>query len=98
MGVRDASELDAREVIVTSGEFGSARVEMEATGARLRKRLAGDERVLVVPGFVGASAEGETTTLGRGGSDLTASVLGVELSPNGTAAIFLRLHDIAVGR
>ncbi|MFQ5349022.1 MAG: bifunctional aspartate kinase/homoserine dehydrogenase I [Thermoanaerobaculia bacterium] len=76
----EAEALDARRLIVTDGVFGGARVEMEATGARLRESLAGQSGVAVVPGFTGATAEGETTTLGRGGSDLTASILGVALT------------------
>ena len=75
----EARAVDARELIVTDGAFGGARVEMEATSARLRDGFAGQDAVLVVPGFTGASAAGETTTLGRGGSDLTASIVGVAL-------------------
>ena len=76
----DAAALDARELIVTDDAFGAARVEMEATTARLRESFAGAAGVPVVPGFTGASAAGDTTTLGRGGSDLTASILGVALA------------------
>jgi aspartokinase/homoserine dehydrogenase 1 len=83
----EAKALDARELIVTDDGFGNARVAMEATGARLRKSFAGgDDTVRVVPGFVGATSDGRTTTLGRGGSDLTASIVGVAL---GAAAVEL---------
>ncbi len=75
----EARALDARELIVTDDVFGAARVEMEATTARLRESFAGQAAVCVFPGFTGATADGQTTTLGRGGSDLTASILGVAL-------------------
>ncbi len=83
----EARALDTRELIVTDDGFGNARVEVEATGARLREAFAdGDDHVRVVPGFTGATADGRTTTLGRGGSDLTASIVGVAL---GAAAVEL---------
>ena len=75
----EARALDSRELIVTDGVFGSARVEMEATGERVREAFADQDAIPVVPGFVGATDGGDTTTLGRGGSDLTASILGVAL-------------------
>jgi len=52
---------------------------MAATGQRLRDSFADRNTVPVVPGFTGATIDGDTTTLGRGGSDLTASIVGVAL-------------------
>ena len=68
-----------RRVIVTDGHFGAATPLMDTTRERadatLRPLL--DAGVVpVVTGFVGATAEGVTTTLGRGGSDYSASILG----------------------
>ncbi|MCL1791547.1 MAG: aspartate kinase [Peptococcaceae bacterium] len=63
--------------IVTNGTYGDARivrVEPEGVLAHLSEK-----RVVVVPGFQGASESGELTTLGRGGSDTSAAALGVAL-------------------
>lgn len=77
----EAEALDARELIVTDDGFGAARVDSEPTFARIAHALEaaceGRGPTPVLPGFVGASPEGHTTTLGRGGSDLTAALVGV---------------------
>jgi len=73
--------VDSRELIVTDDGFGAARVDPEPTYARIAHALEdareGRGPVPVIAGFVGASHEGHTTTLGRGGSDLTAALVGV---------------------
>jgi aspartate kinase len=74
--------LDARAVLVTDDRHGSAVPDREATGARLRslvRPLLADGLVPVVGGFVGATAAGLTTTLGRGGSDYSAALFGAGL-------------------
>jgi aspartokinase/homoserine dehydrogenase 1 len=74
-----AQYVEAAELIVTDGVFGNAFPDLAATDRRVRDRLAPllRRRVMpVVPGFVGASPDGALVTLGRGGSDLTATVLG----------------------
>ena len=76
----NAQALDAAEIVRTDSAFGAANVD-EAETARL-VRDAAEARpgvVLVVPGFTGADAAGRPTTLGRGGSDLTASLVGAAL-------------------
>lgn len=78
-----AEAVDAREFLVTDDTFGNARVLPEVTGPRVRARFARvggtGEPIPVVTGFVAATAAGETSTLGRGGSDYTAAVLGAAL-------------------
>ncbi len=74
-----AEAIDARQLIVTDATFGQARVEAEATRSSIRSQLLGRSSLPVVTGFVAATSRGETTTLGRGGSDLTASLLGEAL-------------------
>ena len=76
----DAVAYDARELLVTGPEFGAARILEEPTRRRVRRALLEDGRVPVVPGFIAATEDGVTTTLGRGGSDHTASVLGEALA------------------
>jgi aspartate kinase len=68
--------------IITDSNFGSARPLMETTSHQVRSRLQKllDEDVTpIVTGFIAADQNGVITTLGRGGSDCTASILGVAL-------------------
>jgi aspartokinase/homoserine dehydrogenase 1 len=74
--------VDAVELIVTDGTFQNAAPLMDATRERASGRLGPllDKGCIpVVTGFVGATQEGVTTTLGRGGSDYSAAVLGAAL-------------------
>jgi aspartate kinase len=77
-----AVRLDAREFIVTDDRHGSATPLYWETYARLRRAIPqiGEESVAVMGGFIGATESGVTTTLGRGGSDLTASLVGAGIS------------------
>ena len=71
--------VDARTVLVTDAEHTSAAPDMEATCARAGERLAPVVRagnVAVLGGFIGATAAGITSTLGRGGSDYSAAIFG----------------------
>ena len=75
-----ATPVDGSEVLATDSTYGEARVDLDATRSRCRILFDGNDGVIpVVTGFVGGDAEGRTTTLGRGGSDLSASVLGAAL-------------------
>jgi aspartokinase/homoserine dehydrogenase 1 len=79
-----AHDVDARELIRTDDRFGSARVDNETTEMLIRSRLPGpDSEVSVVTGFLGSTESGETTTLGRGASDYTATILGAALKAEG---------------
>jgi len=74
--------LDARELLVTDAAHGAATPDRAATDARLRERvrpLLEKGQVVVTGGFVGSSASGATTTLGRGGSDYSAALFGAGL-------------------
>jgi aspartate kinase len=77
-----AQAVDARGIVVTDDSFGRALPLADETEARVRKTLlplvkAG--QVPVLPGYIAATREGITTTLGRGGSDYSASVIGAAL-------------------
>jgi len=77
-----ARVVDAAQVIVTDAVFGNATPLMEPTRERARRLLLPllEEGVLpVVTGFNGATADGRPTTLGRGGSDFSASILAAAL-------------------
>jgi bifunctional aspartokinase / homoserine dehydrogenase 1 len=78
----NAEAIDARELIVTDDEFGNASPLMTETGRQARARilpLLKSGAVPVVGGYIGASRGGITTTLGRGGSDYSATILGAAL-------------------
>ncbi|MFZ4627173.1 MAG: aspartate kinase [Blastocatellia bacterium] len=74
--------IEATELIVTNDHFGAAEPLLEPTRLRTQARLRPwlDERIVpVVTGFIAATEEGLLTTLGRGGSDYSASILGAAL-------------------
>jgi aspartate kinase len=75
--------VDATEVIITDGFHGGAEPLMDRTReeceVRLRPLLE-KGIVPVVTGFIGASTEGKLTTLGRGGSDYSATILGAAMN------------------
>jgi len=78
----DAAWVDCRRVMVTDDDFTRARPLYGPTDARLRETLlpllrAG--RVPVVGGYVGATLQGVTTTLGKEGSDFSAAIVGAAL-------------------
>ena len=72
---------DARELIVTNAEYGNAPVDFAGTNQKVAAYFAAaPEQLFIVPGFIATSAEGVTTTLGRGGSDYTAAILGAAVN------------------
>ena len=74
--------VDARGVIVTDETFGRAAPLMEETkaaAARNVRPLVDAQVVPVLPGFIGSTKKGVATTLGRGGSDWSAAVVGAAL-------------------
>ncbi|MEO8078788.1 MAG: aspartate kinase, partial [Acidobacteriota bacterium] len=76
------SWVDARRAIVTDGaHMAAVPLAAETREAVLREIVprVNDGRVPVIGGFVGATAQGVTTTLGRGGSDYSAAILGAAL-------------------
>ncbi|MDU5370265.1 MAG: lysine-sensitive aspartokinase 3, partial [Enterobacter sp.] len=76
-----AQWFDVRKVMRTSDRFGRAEPDVEAlaelTNQQLAPRLA--DGIVITQGFIGSEAKGRTTTLGRGGSDYTAALLGEAL-------------------
>ena len=71
--------LDASKLVVTNNNFGEAVVDFQTTNQRIRAYVARTRKLQIVTGFVGATPEGVVTTLGRGGSDYTASIIGAAL-------------------
>src|SRR5207248_3214172 len=71
--------VDARTIVITDAEHTGAAPQMAETCARASQslgRLAASGHVAVLGGFIGATVQGVTTTLGRGGSDYSAAIIG----------------------
>jgi aspartokinase/homoserine dehydrogenase 1 len=71
--------LDTRDVVRTDAHFGSAKVDFDDTNRLITAHYAAHPKVQAATGFIGSTADGLTTTLGRGGSDYTAAILGAAL-------------------
>ncbi|MDR3139090.1 MAG: aspartate kinase, partial [Treponema sp.] len=78
-----AEFLDTRTLIMTDDHYGNARFFPEESFARIRAHFEakkGEKPALpIATGFIASTAGGNTTTLGRGGSDLTAAIFGAAL-------------------
>lgn len=74
--------LDVRRVMRTDARFGSAEPQTTAIAALAKTELLplmGPNQIVVTQGYVGATKDDTTTTLGRGGSDYSASLLGAAI-------------------
>jgi aspartate kinase len=77
-----AEHVDAREVMITDEAYTRAEPNVDAIGEAAQRLLAPaarEGRIPVMGGFIGATPLGITTTLGRGGSDYTAALVGAAL-------------------
>jgi len=72
----DAVRFDARDVLKTDSQFGKATPNLSKTQDAASKQLLPllESKVVVTQGFIGSDLEGNTTTLGRGGSDYSAAL------------------------
>lgn len=77
-GIRSAY-LDARKIIKTDKKFNSAKVDFDKTYEKIKAYYAEHPEIQIVTGFISSAKGGLTTTLGRGGSDYTASLLAAGL-------------------
>jgi aspartate kinase len=79
----DAEYVDAREIMLTDDRFMEAEPQTEAIAERSREivqPIIQQNKVPVLGGFIGSTTGGITTTLGRGGSDYSASLIGAALN------------------
>ncbi len=68
---------DSRELIITDSDFTHATVDFDKTNQNIENYFSTTpDTLFVIPGFIASDAGGATTTLGRGGSDFTAAILG----------------------
>lgn len=75
---RSAEYVEAADIVATDGHHGGAAPDLAETGRRARRGIRPLLRAgvtPVVPGFIGSAPDGSIVTLGRGGSDLTATML-----------------------
>ncbi len=74
--------IDSRDLIITDNQFLAAGVDFEETNKRIRQHIDPNKRIYIAPGYIARSHSGESTTLGRGGSDYTAAIFagGLEAS------------------
>jgi len=70
---------DAAALIKTDKNFGNAHVLMDETYEHIRRHYQETEGLIIYPGFIGSTHDNEITTLGRGGSDYTASLVAAAL-------------------
>jgi aspartokinase/homoserine dehydrogenase 1 len=71
---------DARELIKTDIHFTKAMVDFNSTNNQLKHYFgASDAQLFIIPGFIASDPAGNTTTLGRGGSDYTAAIIGAAI-------------------
>ena len=72
----NAAYKDSREIIITNNDHGKAVVDFNTTNTRCKKYFKNTKHsITVLPGFIAASFDGNSTTLGRGGSDYTAAII-----------------------
>jgi aspartokinase/homoserine dehydrogenase 1 len=74
-----AKYLNARQIIKTNKNFGNAKVDLKLTYEKIKEYYSQNSGIHIVTGFIASAKGGLTTTLGRGGSDYTASLLSAGL-------------------
>ena len=74
-----AEFCDARSLVRTDSYFSSARVDYQTSDRLISDYFSAHPKLQVITGFIGSNERGETTTLGRGGSDFSAAIFGAAL-------------------
>jgi aspartokinase/homoserine dehydrogenase 1 len=72
--------LDSRLLIKTDEAFGNAKVDLVLTYKNIKKYFETHKKTQIITGFIGSTFNNETSTLGRGGSDYSASIFGAALN------------------
>ena len=71
----DTLYVDARKIIRTDSDFGKAKVDFGITENLIRGYFSDNKGLKIITGFIGSDLNGQTTTLGRSGSDYTATII-----------------------
>lgn len=77
---KDAVRVDGRELIVTKRSGDSSQILWDETCEKVQDTFRGFKGLAIVPGFCGRTQDGHITTLGRGGSDLSAAMIGAAVN------------------
>lgn len=77
--MEDSEYIDSRELIRTEGRPGNAIVDFTTTNSLIRSALGNTAKLVILPGYIASNYQGDTTTLGRGGSDYTAAIVAAAL-------------------
>ena len=72
--------IDSRDLVLTDNSFGHAYVHYQQSYDRVRQAIPDLGAIPVITGFLGATESGQTTTLGRSGSDYSAAIFGAALN------------------
>ena len=76
----DGEYLDASKLIKTDNSFNNANVDFKITNKNISNHFKKHTKLQIITGFISSTTKNEITTLGRGGSDLTASIFGAALN------------------
>ncbi|SHO55585.1 lysine-sensitive aspartokinase 3 [Vibrio quintilis] len=81
----DAVRFDIREILRTDDNYGRAEPQVESTATLAKEKLTPlcKEHIVITQGFIGSDEEGNTTTLGRGGSDYSAALIAEAVQASG---------------
>lgn len=71
----DIDYFDTRKLIKTDDNFGLAKVLFESTNQNIINAFQNPRKISILPGFISSTTKGETTTLGRGSSEYTATLI-----------------------
>jgi aspartokinase/homoserine dehydrogenase 1 len=75
LAIDDAYLVEIRDLIKTDSNYCRANVDFKQSDQMISDYFKSHKNAAIVPGFIGSNDEGETTTLGRGGSDYTAAII-----------------------
>ncbi|WP_040278008.1 bifunctional aspartate kinase/homoserine dehydrogenase I [Psychroserpens damuponensis] len=76
----DCTRKNSQDLIVTNSNFTKAEVQYQQTNTTITSYFKeATQQITILPGFISKSAQGEVTTLGRGGSDFTAAIVAAAL-------------------
>ncbi len=74
-----AGFVDARHFVLTDDNYGAGVVDFKVTTENIQKHFQANTSTQIITGFIASNRGGETTTLGRSGSDYTAAIFGAAL-------------------
>ena len=77
-----SEQLITNNIIITDNNFGNAYVHFQKSFNKIKNYFKEHKKTQIITGFIGSTEEGEITTLGRNGSDYTATLFGTALNAN----------------